>query len=135
MDMLIKLYIPNEYNCMLDSTQYFLQKMNEFIPQTNQVTASFDVIFLFTNVPLAETIELIASYVYAKDNPSCPPFNKNIFVKLMFKATQGLFLYKDELYQQINGVTMESPLGPTLANFFMADLGSDAPTLVNLTAG
>ena len=40
----------------------------------------------------------------------------------MFKATQGLFLYKDELYQQINGVTMGSPLGPTLSNFFMANL-------------
>ena len=40
----------------------------------------------------------------------------------MFKTTQGLFLYKDELYQQINGVTMGSPLGPTLANFFMANL-------------
>ena len=29
-------------------------------------------------------------------------------------------MYQDELYQQINGVTMlESPLGPTLADFFM----------------
>ena len=120
MDRLIKPYIPNKY--MLDSTQDFLQKMNEFTPKKEQITVSFDVISLFTNVPLAETIELIASYVYAKDNPSCPPFNKDIFVKLMFKATQGLFLYKDELYQQINGVTMESPLGPTLANFFMANL-------------
>ena len=122
MDRLIKLYIPNEYTGILDSTQDFLQKMNEFIPQTDQVTASFDVIFLFTNVPIAETIELIASYVYAKGNPSCPPFNKNIFVKLLFEATQELFLYKDELYEKINGVTIGSLLGLTLANFFMADL-------------
>ena len=35
---------------------------------------------------------------------------------------ERLFLYKDELYQQISGVTMGSPLGPTLANFFMANL-------------
>ena len=83
---------------------------------------SFDVISLFTNVPLAETIKLIASYLYAKDNPSCPPFNKDSFVKLMFKATQELFLCKDELYQKINDVTMGTPLGPTLANFFMANL-------------
>ena len=96
MDRLIKPYIPNEYT--LDSTQDSLQKMNQFTPQKDQVTVSFDVISLFTNVPLAETIKLIASYVYAKDNPSCPPFNKDIFVKLMFKTTQGLFLYKDELY-------------------------------------
>ena len=37
-------------------------------------------------------------------------------------ATTGLFLYKDVLYQQIDGVTMGSPLGPSLANFFMANL-------------
>ena len=35
--------------------------MNQFTPQKDQVTVSFDVISLFTNVPLAETIELIAS--------------------------------------------------------------------------
>ena len=37
-------------------------------------------------------------------------------------ATQGLFLYKDTLYKQIDGVTMGCPLGPTLANFFMAHM-------------
>ena len=40
-----------------------------------------DLISLLTNVPSAETIELIASYVYAKDNPSYSPFNKDIFSK------------------------------------------------------
>ena len=40
----------------------------------------------------------------------------------MFKAVQGLFMYEDELYQQTNGVTMESALGSILANFFTANL-------------
>ena len=37
-------------------------------------------------------------------------------------ATQGLFLYKDKLYKQIDGVTMGSCLGPKLANFFLGCL-------------
>jgi hypothetical protein len=37
-------------------------------------------------------------------------------------ATGGYFLYKEKLYCQIDGVTMGSPLGPTLANFFLAHL-------------
>ena len=41
-------------------------------------------------------------------------------------ATQGLFLYKDTLYKQIDGVTMSCSLGPTLANFFMAHIGKDS---------
>ena len=31
-------------------------------------------------------------------------------------------MYKDKLYTQIDGVAMGNPLGPTLANFFLADL-------------
>ena len=37
-------------------------------------------------------------------------------------ATPGLFMYKDKLYKQIDGVTMGSCLGPTLANFFLGCL-------------
>ena len=37
----------------------------------------------------------------------------------MFIATQGLFMYNNKLYKQIEGVTIRSPLGPTLAIFFL----------------
>ena len=47
---------------------------------------------------------------------------KEIFIKLLRLATQGQFLYKDILYKQINGVTMVSPLGPIIVNFFLANL-------------
>ena len=59
---------------------------------------SFDVVSLFTNVPLEETINMISNYIYKKNNPSSPAFEKNVFVKLMRLATHELFLYKDILY-------------------------------------
>ena len=37
-------------------------------------------------------------------------------------ATQGIFMLNDCLHKQIDGMTMGSPLGPTLANFFMGQL-------------
>ena len=37
-------------------------------------------------------------------------------------ATGGFFLHKGQLYTQVDGVTMGSPLGPTLANFFLGHL-------------
>ena len=40
----------------------------------------------------------------------------------MFMATQELFMYNDKLYKQIDGVTMGSPLDPTLTNFFLGCL-------------
>ena len=39
-------------------------------------------------------------------------------------ATGGIFMYKDKLYTQVDGVAMGNPLGPTLANFFLAHLES-----------
>ena len=33
-----------------------------------------------------------------------------------------MLLYKNKLYQQHDGVNMDSPLAPTLANFFLAHI-------------
>ena len=83
---------------------------------------SFDVVSLFTNVPLSETIELLINRLYKDGNPYAISFEKDIPHKLMFMATQGLFMYKNKLYKQIDGVTMCSCLGSTLANFFLGCL-------------
>ena len=57
---------------------------------------------------------------------------KHAFIKLMKLATQEMFLYNGELFKQIDGVAMGSPLGPTLANFFSANLENK---LLNETNG
>ena len=77
---------------------------------------------LYTNVPLKETINIIASYLYPKDAVSCLPFPEKSFIKLMKIATEGLFMYNYKFYTQTDGVAMGNPLGPMLANFFLAHL-------------
>ena len=74
---------------------------------------SFDEVSLFTNVPLAETIENISEKIFAEDNGDTPPIRKDIFIKLMHLATEGFFTFNDKLYKQIDGVAMGSPLDPT----------------------
>jgi len=59
LDERIKPCLPNEY--LLESTKHFLGKLNNFTSQKNQVTVSFDVVFLYQSTPLAETIGLIAN--------------------------------------------------------------------------
>ena len=68
---------------------------------------------------MAETIELIIDKLYSEDNPNSMPVTADIFRKLMFLTTQGLFMYKDKLFKEINGVTTGCPFGPTSANFFL----------------
>ena len=84
---------------------------------------SFDVVSLFTNVPLIETIDIISDYLYK--SKSKPAFSKLVFKELLNIATSGIFMYNGRLYRQVDGVTMGSPLGPTISNFCLAHLENE----------
>ena len=120
LDNLIKPHIPDTY--LLRSTENFIERLKECPCNNKNTMVSFDVVSLFTNVPLKETVELVIERLYDNNNSNAIPFEKSVFRQLMFMATQGLFMYNDKLYKQIDGVTMGSHLGPTLANFFLGCL-------------
>ena len=61
---------------------------------------------------------MVAEYAYKSDNK--PSFDKKTFKELLKFATSGVFLYKDRLFKQVDGVTMGPSLGPTLAHFCFA---------------
>ena len=93
------------------------------------ICVSFDVESLFTNVPLSEIINHIADTLFDCGNPFPMPekkedkrLEKSTFIKMMALCTEGIFLYKDAVYQQIDGCAMGSPLGPTLANWFLGKM-------------
>ena len=48
---------------------------------------SFDVVSLFTNVPLDESIDLAVRYVYKNDSVKRPSFDENVFKQLLKFAT------------------------------------------------
>ena len=120
LDDIIKPNIPKSF--MVDSSINFLDelKLTQLTPSDHMV--SFDVKSLFTNVPLDFTIGIIAEHIYSDKSLSVPSFPKNTFIQLLKLATGGLFMYKDIFIQQKDGVSMGNPLGPTMANFFMAYL-------------
>ena len=120
LDSLIKPNLPNSF--MLNSTDDFLEKLNKFPIQPEDKCLSFDVCSLFTNVPLIETIQIIADHLYSDNAVVTPTFDKQSFIDLLKLATGGVFMYRDVLYQQTDGVSMGNPLAPTLANFFLADI-------------
>ena len=89
-----------------------------------KILASLDVENLFTNVPVAETIEIVCNKVY--NHPDIPPPKTpsesmesllNICtIKTSFRSPNG------EIYQQKDGVIMGTSLGPTFANFYTSNL-------------
>ena len=82
--------------------------------------ASLDVESLFTNIPLEETIKTCCDSLY-KNQELLSNINKNQFEKLLRAALcSNNFLFDGIVYQQVDGVAMGSPLGPSLANTFLA---------------
>ena len=120
LDDYIKPNIPKDY--MLSSTSDFIDKLKLLSIQGDETLVSFDVSSLFTNVPLMETIDIVIDRVYREDAVITPPFRKVFFKKMLIMCSQGLFMYNDEWYEQVDGVAMGSPLAPSLANMFLAHL-------------
>ena len=120
LNKIISPFIPNQYT--IKSTNDFLDILHS--NNCNGVIGSLDVESLFTNVPIDETIGIILKHVFNHPTIAPPKIPPKLLQRLLelctkespFKSPEG------KLYQQIGGVAMGSPLGPTFANFYMGEL-------------
>ena len=86
----------------------------------SQFLVSFDVVSLFTNIPLDESISICADFLYRGPSIASLPFPEAVFIELMGIATKSVaFSFNETMFRQIEGVSMGSPLGPILANIFV----------------
>jgi hypothetical protein len=118
---IITSYMPKCYS--VNSTREFIDVLNSHTPD-NTIMGSLDVVSLFTNVPVQETIEIILKYCY--HNPNLPPplIPKHYMKALLEICTTESPFYSpnNDIYFQIDGVSMGCVLGPTMANFYMGHL-------------
>jgi len=87
---------------------------------------SYDITFLFTNVPLDETIILRVEKAFS-NNWVNATYNFNItksgLIELLTIATKDqLFRFNGELYEQSACVAMGSPLCPLMATTLVCSL-------------
>jgi len=76
---------------------------------------SLDVSSLFANVPLEETLNICLGKLHSLVDP--PSLPRVVLRKLLeFATKKSHFPFDGKYYDQIDGFTMGSPLGPVLAN-------------------
>ena len=122
---IIKQYIPSRF--MVGSTYEFLQLINTCEITQSCKIASLDVESLFTNIPVIDTIDIVLKHVY--NHPTIPPPKMPMAVLkelLILCTTKAPFRnLNGDIYMQVDGVIMGSNLGPTFANYYMAELESN----------
>jgi hypothetical protein len=72
------------------------------------IFVSFDVVTLFTMVPLEEALRLLSRH-----------FDDAILRIFHHVLTFSFFSFNGQFYEQTDGVAMGSPLSPVIENYFM----------------
>ena len=74
---------------------------------------SYNVISLFTNIPLQETIDIAINIIF-NYNPNLNTTGKELKKLFLFATSQTHFIFKSKFYNQIDRVAMGSPLAPVV---------------------
>ena len=83
---------------------------------------SFDVVSLFTKVPVEEPLTLLSQH-----------YKDEILAQNKHVLTSTYICVDRQFYEQTDGVAMGSPLSPVIANFYMEDFETKAIDKATLT--
>ena len=99
-------------------------EFQEHIANINLPSQSYmvsnDVVSLFKNIPLEETITMICNKIFANQQffHGMSKLDFRTLLSLLCKET--FFIFNDQLYAQHEGCSMGSPNAPISANIFLA---------------
>ena len=88
--------------------------------ESDEAIISFDVMSLYTNVPVKEAIQEAADRLYSGD-VQAPFVDKETLITLAtISCTNVILSTHDGTYQQIDGLPMGSPPAPSLSNIWLS---------------
>ena len=110
----------------------FADELHEMKINDQDILVSYDVSSLFTNVAVDETIESTAERAFENDwfnKEHNLNITKSDLIELLRIVTKNqLFQFEGNLYEQVDGVAMGSPLEPLIANAFMCNIEKQLET-------
>ena len=105
----------------IKNSAHFVERIRELDLEKDDCLVSFDVVSLFTKVPVDEAIAEISRRLKEDgdliDRTPIPADDICSLVELCLKSTY--FQFGSEFYEQIEGAAMGSPLSPIVVNIYM----------------
>lgn len=115
-------YLKENYtfsnNRSIISSTEFAHKVSQSRLKNTHRMMSLDVINMFTNIPLQDTVALIESNLNNNENISREEVTE-ILILLRLTLKHNYFRFNNVMYSQPQGLPMGSPLSGIMANIFM----------------
>ncbi|NJL51450.1 MAG: hypothetical protein HC930_03140 [Hydrococcus sp. SU_1_0] len=104
---LVSLLTPISNNSFSIKDSFDFVKEICSIPNNQYFMASFDIVSLFTNIPVDETIDIVLTKCFNNDVTNFCGFDKKSFRALLENCTKNnVFLFDKQLYSQKDGAPM-----------------------------
>ena len=99
----------------------FAEEISNVDIQDDEVMLSFDVVSLFTAIPVDKACNYISNKLLKDDKLSSrTSLDSNEITSLLhFVLSNNYFIYHDKIYKQTHGCAMGSPVSPVVANLCM----------------
>jgi len=103
------------------STKMISDKLKAVTLEEDEEILSFDVVSLYTNVPVLEAIETCTNLLYDLPAQKQPDIDRDTFITLAKIASCNVVMSThDGVYKQVDGLAMGSPPAPHLANGWLS---------------
>ena len=105
----------------IHSTQDFLEQANKVTLLCGECLSSYDIKALFTSGPVEPALSIIKDLLEQdstlKEKTVLPV--KDIILLLEFCLYNTYFSFQGQVYEQVKGAAMGSPVNPIVANLYM----------------
>ena len=127
-------YLARVLSPLVGNSKSFVASSSEFVTFSKEVTipdnyelVSFDVVSLFTNVPIDLALSVVEKRLDEMDVSDRTPLSKEALVSLLRLCLSSTnFYYNGTVYQQIFGTAMGSPVSVVVANIVMEHIEDTA---------
>ena len=108
----------------------FIERIKNIAIEEDEILVSFDVVSLFTSVPVDHAIDIVVNLLDCDDSLSSRTqlSSQDIKTGLEICSKSTLFSFRNVLYRQTFGTPMGSCISPILANIFMEYVENTALT-------
>ena len=121
-DILAPLQNSNGYS--VSNSSQFIDKIANTTIDEDEILISFDVVSLFTAIPVEKACERIRTKLETEVTlPSRTKLTIDDIISLLrFTLTNSFFTHNNTIYKQVHGCAMGSPVSPVIANLYMEEI-------------